>query len=107
VHGFTRTLAKEVGQHGITVNCAAPYGTVSEDPEAFSRGSRFHPESDFFHKLAESDPEDRAKMRRPGGVLPRDMALPEEVAGAVLYLASASAAFVTGQVLPIEGGTLL
>ena len=38
VHGFTRVLAKEVGQHGITVNCVAPYGTVSNDPEAFSQG---------------------------------------------------------------------
>jgi NAD(P)-dependent dehydrogenase (short-subunit alcohol dehydrogenase family) len=38
VHGFTRTLAKEVGQHNITVNCVAPYGTIAEDP-ACSRGT--------------------------------------------------------------------
>jgi NAD(P)-dependent dehydrogenase (short-subunit alcohol dehydrogenase family) len=107
VHGFTRTLAKEVGQHGITVNCIAPYGTVAEDPAAFSRGSRFHPDSDFFGKLGRSRPEDRARMKRAPGVLKRDLARPEDIAGAVLYLASDSAEFVTGQVWPIEGGTLL
>lgn len=107
VHGFTRTLAKEVGQHGITVNCVAPYGTVAEDPAAFSRGSRFHPDSDFFEKLGRARPEDRARMKRAGGVLQRDLARPEDIAGAVLYLASKSADFVTGQVLPVEGGTLL
>jgi NAD(P)-dependent dehydrogenase (short-subunit alcohol dehydrogenase family) len=107
VHGFTRTLAKEVGQHGITVNCVAPYGTLDDDPAAFSRGSRFHPDSDFFGKLASSRPEDQAKMKRPGGVLQREFARPADVAAAVLYFASPDAGFVTGQVLPVEGGTLL
>ena len=107
VHGFTKVLAKEVGQHGITVNCVAPYGTMSDNPADFSTGSRFRPGSDFFKQLGKADPEDRSKMKRPGGVLPRTMAKPEEVAHAVLYLASESAAFVTGQVLQVEGGTLL
>ena len=107
VHGFTRVLAKEVGQHGITVNCVAPYGTVSDDPAAFSRGSRFHPDSDFFAKLGRSAPEDRARMARKGGALPRTIAQPEEVAGAVLYLASESASFVTGQIVQVDGGSLL
>ncbi|MCY4427849.1 MAG: SDR family oxidoreductase [Halieaceae bacterium] len=66
VHGFTRTLAKEVGQHGITVNCVAPYGTMAANPAAFSRGSRFHPQSDFFQKLGKSSPEDRGENEAPG-----------------------------------------
>lgn len=107
VHGFTKVLAKEVGQHGITVNCVAPYGTLASDPAAFSRGSRFHPESDFFEKLGKAAPEDREKMARKGGVLPRSIAQPEEIAGAVLYLASDSASFVTGQIIQVDGGTLL
>jgi 2-hydroxycyclohexanecarboxyl-CoA dehydrogenase len=107
VHGFTRVLAKEVGQHGITVNCVAPYGTLSDDPAAYSRGSRFHPDNDFFRKaLGNISPSDRAKRQRTG-VLERSFAKPEEVAAAVLYLSCDRASFITGQVLTVDGGTLL
>ncbi len=107
VHGFTKVLAKEVGQHGITVNCVAPYGTVASDPAFFSSGSRFRPDSDFFKKLGEAAPQDREKMQRKGGALPRSIAEPGEIVGAVLYLASDHASFVTGQILQVDGGTLL
>jgi 2-hydroxycyclohexanecarboxyl-CoA dehydrogenase len=107
IHGFTRVLAKEVGQHGITVNCVAPYGTLSDDPQAFSRGSRFHPENGFLRKaFAGTSPSDSAKRRRTGP-LSRQIAKPEEVSAAVLYLASGRAEFITGQVLQVDGGTLL
>jgi 2-hydroxycyclohexanecarboxyl-CoA dehydrogenase len=107
VHAFTRVLAKEVGQHNITVNCVAPYGTIAEDPAAFSRGSRFHPDSGFFAKtFANTSPSDMAKRRRTG-VLNRELARPEDVSAAVLYLASDRASFMTGEILPVDGGTLL
>lgn len=107
VHGFTKVLAKEVGQHGITVNCVAPYGTMSDDPAAYSRGSRFHPDNDFFRKnFGHISASDRAKRQRMG-VLERAFAKPEDISAAVLYLASDRAGFVTGQILPVDGGTLL
>ena len=105
VHGFTRVLAKETGQHGVRVNAVAPYATMSRDPEAFSSGSRF--KGDFFARLFEgASPEDAAKRSRRT-IVGRPMAFPEEVASLVVWLASDNAGFVTGQVYPMDGGSLL
>ncbi len=82
---LVRSLAKEVGPLGIRVNGVAP-GLI---------GTRFH---DIFNT-----PEGRANavkntpLRREG--------TPQDVADTVLYLASARAAFVTGEVVQINGGT--
>lgn len=107
VHGFTKVLAKEVGQHGIRVNCVAPYGTVSTDPDAFSQGSRFNRDNGFFAKaFAGTSPEDMVKRARQT-VLGRPVANADEVASLAVYLASPRASFITGQVYPVDGGSLL
>ena len=84
VIGLTRSLAKELGPSGITVNCVAP-GVVDTDMNA-----SLSPET-----LEE------LKEETPLGAI----GTPEDVAQAVLYLASAP--FVTGQVLGVNGGILI
>jgi 2-hydroxycyclohexanecarboxyl-CoA dehydrogenase len=106
VHAFTRVLAKEVGKHGITVNAIAPYGTLPDGPEHdVSSGSRFHPQGLFAQALATKGDLMGAMARKT--VLERQFARPPEIGAAAVYLASDAAAFVTAQVLGVDGGTLV
>ena len=84
--GMTRALAKEVAPCGITVNCVAP-GVVDT---AMMAG---YSPADIDH----------LNRRTPLG----RMAAPEEIAGAVLYLAGDAAGYVTGEVLPVNGGFVI
>ena len=106
VHSFTRVLAKEVGKKGITVNAVAPYGTIPEDPESdVSSGSRFHPDG-LIYRLMATRPEEMSSIGRHT-LLERQTAFPSEIGAAAVYFASDAAAFVTGQVLAVDGGTQL
>ena len=82
---FTRSLAGEWAQHKITINAVAPTFTRTPMLEAAIKTSP------AFAKNLEKVP-----MGRP--------AEPEEIAGAVIYLASPAARMVTGQVLCVDGG---
>lgn len=106
VHAFTKVLAKEVGKQGITVNAIAPYGTLPEDGEQdVSSGSRWHPDGTFARLAATRREELHSIGRRT--LLQRQTAFPKEIGAAAVYLASDAAAFVTGQVLAVDGGTQL
>ena len=83
---FTRALAKEIGKDGVRVNCVAPGFTMSE-------GVKQHPE--VVEKLREASIAART--------IQRDQE-PEDVVGAVVYLAGPASAFVTGQTIVIDGG---
>ncbi|MCZ7564319.1 MAG: 3-oxoacyl-ACP reductase FabG [Burkholderiales bacterium] len=83
IAGLTRALAREIGSRGITVNCVAP-GFVDTDM------TRALPESARNALLAQI----------PLGRLGR----PDDVAAAVVFLASPGAAYVTGATLHVNGG---
>ena len=85
--GFTRTLAREVGPHGITVNAIAPGSTLSEE----------HPTEDVL------------RMRQgaiQGRAIPR-LETPDDLLGAVIFFASDESAFITGQTLVVDGGNVM
>jgi NAD(P)-dependent dehydrogenase (short-subunit alcohol dehydrogenase family) len=83
VIALTRVLAKELGRRSITVNAVAPGFTLTDA----SRG--LVPDAERYGV-------DRGALRRA--------AQPDDVVGAVLYLAGPDSAFVTGQTLVVDGG---
>jgi len=83
---FTRALARELGRDAIRVNCVAPGFTMSD-------GVKEHPE--VVEQLRDVSVAART--------IQRDQ-LPEDVVGAVSYLAGPAASFVTGQTIVIDGG---
>lgn len=87
VQGLTRQIATEFSPHGITVNAVAP-GFIDT---AMSR------------KAFAGDP---ARKEKVLSRTPMDkLGLPEDVAHAVTFLASPAAGYITGVVLPVDGGT--
>jgi 3-oxoacyl-[acyl-carrier protein] reductase len=84
VIGFTRALAREVGEYGITVNAVTPGYTLSETQVASSSGN-------YLASRVEGRVFERAQV-------------PADLVGAVMFLASAGSDFMTGQTINVDGG---
>ncbi len=86
--GMTRSLARAVGTSGINVNCIAPGGVVTETLQ-----------------------EDKAFMGRQQPAIDarciKRLEYPEDLVGAVIFLASEESDFVTGQTLVVDGGRVM
>ena len=89
ITAFTRALARELGEHGIRVNTLAPGFTMSETVQADNPGH-----------VASS--RERAVASR---ALRRDEE-PQDLLGALVFLASADSDFVTGQTIAVDGGNV-
>ncbi len=83
IEGFSRALAQEVGSRGITVNCVAP-GYIQTDM------------TDALNDTQQQAMLNRIPMAKLGS--------PNDVAAAVCFLASADASYITGAVIPVNGG---
>ena len=85
VHSWSKGLSREVGRHGITVNCVPPGRIISEQI------------------LRNYPPEFRERESRediPVG----EYGQPEDLANLVCFLASPRARYITGAVIPVDGG---
>lgn len=86
--GLTRQLGHELGQFGITVNAVAP-GFVRSNPASERQWQSYGPDG---------------QAALLGRIAMRRLGRPEDIADAVLFLASDHASWITGQVLPVDGG---
>ncbi|MCG3772672.1 MAG: (S)-1-Phenylethanol dehydrogenase [Nitrosomonadaceae bacterium] len=89
--GFTRALAREVGEHNITVNCITP-GAVLTETEEEKVGKESLPGSlEYFSKV-------QCFPRRE---------IASDVEGAFIFLASHDSDFISGQTLNVDGGWMM
>jgi 3-oxoacyl-[acyl-carrier protein] reductase len=85
LEGFAKSLARELGPRGIRVNVVAPGFLETDLSASLSEGNR-----------------GRIARRTPLGRL----GLPEDVVGAVDFVTGPRAAFITGQVITVDGGSV-
>ena len=85
VHAWAKGLSREIGQHGITVNCIPPGRIMSE-------------------QIRRNYPEDYRKHFAEEEIPVRYWGEPEDLAALAVFLASPVARYITGTVIPVDGG---
>jgi len=98
VMGLTKTLAREVGKHGIRLNVVCPGTTMPSSEEEIGETSM------WAGTLGKgwNTPEMRERIAKAYPL--RRVGRPEDVANAVVFLSSDAASFITGQTLSVSGG---
>ena len=86
--GLTKQLSQELGPHGITVNSVAP-GFVLSNPTTHAQWDSYGPEG---------------QVRLVAGIHTRRLGRAQDIADAVLFLASDRASWISGQILSVDGG---
>ncbi len=87
VIGLTRSLATAMGEYNINVNCIAPGRTLSEEPDDQSAVE--------------------ACQRQASSRVLKRVEYPEDLVGAVIFLASSDSDFMTGQTVVVDGGVVM
>ncbi len=95
MHGFTLTLAQEVGPDNIRVNCICPGATEGDRIERVI--SSFVESTERTYEEVRTRLESRASLRR--------MVTPEEVAECAVFFASEESSGMTGQIVDVSAGT--
>ncbi len=85
VHAWAKGLSREIGKHGITINCIPPGRIMSEQIR------RNYP-PDYRERFAEEE------------IPVRYWGEPEDLAALAMFLASPKARYITGTVIPVDGG---
>ena len=98
VIALSKSVAREVGRHGIRLNVVCPGMTMPASEEDFGGLSMWAAEVN----RAWGTPEMQARIAKAYPL--RRIGKPEDVAGAVVFLASDAASFITGQTLSVSGG---
>lgn len=94
VAGLMRSLSKEYAKHNVTFNCVAPGHTMTERLKQIIE--------DTMRKTLKSEQEIIKQMAEENDV--KRLGKPEEIAAAVVFLASERASYITGVTLRVDGG---
>lgn len=94
VRGYTKTLSNEIGEFNVTANCIAPGYTLTH--RLYELAVEIAKETGDSHEHILGELACEVPLKR--------LARPDEIASAVAFIASEKAGYITGNVIPVDGG---